>query len=630
MTALAPACSAFSASAPASAGPLVNTEPFLGVGSSFNGRRWRLRGTDERLGLTLAQRLGVPELVGRVLAGRGIGLDEAPLFLAPTLRDLMPDPDHLLDMAPAAERLARAVQEGEGIALFGDYDVDGATSAALLKRFLLAAGAARVLVHIPDRLAEGYGPNIKALRKLQEDGARVVVTVDCGTTAFDPLEEAARLGLDVIVIDHHVAEPALPKALAVVNPNRLDETSPHGQLAAVGVAFLVAVATNRRLREAGWYGLAGRTGDSPHRQEPDLRAWLDLVALGTVCDVVPLSGFNRALVAQGLKIMAKRGNLGLRALADVAGLREAPDAYHLGFLLGPRVNAGGRVGEAPLGERLLSTPDLAEAEEIASRLDSYNRERQAIEAEVLAAAQAQIEALHPPHQPAPPLLLAHGEGWHPGVIGIVAGRLKERYDRPCFVLAEEGHTAKGSGRSVSGIDLGAMVIAARQQGLLEAGGGHAMAAGLTVARERIEALRTFFNERIGAALAAGEVTPSLSLDGALRPGGATWSLVSALEKLSPFGSGNPRPRFALPQVRLSRVEVVGSGHLRCFIKDDEGKRTLKGIAFRAFDAAPGVTSLGDQLTAAADRPLHLAGTLKPDTWQGRENVQFQIEDAAWT
>src|SRR5215472_12403293 len=404
----------------------MTAEAFLGVERSLLGRRWRARGGDDREGLAIAQRMALPEIVGRLLAARGVGAEAAESFLNPTLRELLPDPSRFRDMDKAAARLARAVRDGEEIAVFGDYDVDGATSAALLARFFAAAGHP-IRIYIPDRMKEGYGPNLPALLALKEQGVRIVITVDCGITAFEPLAGAEAAGLEVIVVDHHVAEPRLPAAFAVINPNRLDEGKGHGQLAAVGVTFLLVVAVNRGLRQAGWYGEA--------RAEPDLKRWLDLVALGTVCDVVPLTGLNRALVAQGLKVMARRGNPGLVALADVARLAEPPGCYHAGFLLGPRVNAGGRVGEAGLGARLLTTEDE-------------------IEAQVQLAAIAQVEA-----RLAPGLVFAAAPGWHAGVIRIVASRLKELYGRPACVVAldEDGAIGKGSGRSISGIDLGSAV-----------------------------------------------------------------------------------------------------------------------------------------------------------------------------
>ena len=583
--------------------------PVLGVRSSLSGRRWSAREGDARLGMALAQRLELPEVVGRVLAARGVRLEDAEAFLEPTLKALMPDPSRLLDMDRAAERLARAVRDGEGIAVFGDYDVDGATSSALLARFFAAAGCP-VRVYVPDRLREGYGPNAAALMRLKTEGARVVVTVDCGTTSHEALGVAAEAGLDVIVVDHHISEPRLPPAFAVVNPNRLDEDGTLGALAAVGVAFLLAVAVNRTLRAAGWYR---------DRAEPDLKRLLDLVALGTVCDMAPLTGLNRAFVRQGLKVMAGRGNAGLVALADLARVHEAPNAYHLGFIMGPRVNAGGRVGKSDLGARLLSTSDAAEAADIARRLDRHNEERKGLEQEVLDAARAQAEDT----ESTAPLILVAGEGWHPGVIGIVAGRLVERFNRPACVVALEGVEGKGSGRSVKGADLGAAVIAARQAGLISAGGGHPMAAGFTVARARLGELGAFLCERIAASVEAGGVTPMLRLDGALSVAGANPGLVAALERLAPFGIGNAEPRFAIPAARLVHASVVGKGHVRVALTDGGGAR-LAAIAFRQADEP-----LGQALLNTNGRPMHLAGRVRRDTWRGGDKVQLMIDDAAW-
>ncbi|HUC63510.1 MAG TPA: single-stranded-DNA-specific exonuclease RecJ, partial [Alphaproteobacteria bacterium] len=532
---------------------------------------------------------------------------EAESYLAPTLRALLPDPFHLRGMAAAAERLAEAVTGGEPVGIFGDYDVDGATAAALLQRFMAAVGG-RTRIYIPDRMREGYGPNAPALLGLKAEGLRLVVTVDCGTAAVEPLAAAAKAGLEVVVVDHHAGEPRLPPALAVINPNRLDEASPHRQLAAVGVAFLLVVAVNSRLRARGWY--RGRV-------EPDLLQWLDLVALGTVCDVVPLTGVNRALVAQGLKVMARRGNPGLAALADVARLEERPGAYHLGFVLGPRVNAGGRVGEADLGARLLTTGDPAEARALAERLERHNSERQEIEAAVLAGAIATVEA-----SPVGGIVFAAAIGWHPGVIGIVASRLRERYNRPAFVVALEGGEGKGSGRSVGGIDLGAAVIAAKQAGLLVNGGGHAMAAGLTVAADRLEALRAFLDARIGRELAERRIMPTLALDGMLALAGANRALVDMLERLQPFGAGNAEPLFAVRDARIAVAEVVGGSHVRCILADAGGAR-LKAIAFRSLE-----TPLGRAILRKPATPLHLACRLRADNWSRADGVQLLIEDAA--
>jgi single-stranded-DNA-specific exonuclease len=503
------------------------SEAFLGVERSVTGRRWRARLGDERAGLAIAQRLALPEIVGATRR-RGIGAGRRRAF-NPTLRDLLPDPSRFRDMDSAAERLARAVRDGEGIAVFGDYDVDGATSSALLARFFAATGQS-IRIYIPDRMKEGYGPNLPALLALRAEGIKLVVTVDCGITAFEPLAGAADAGLDVIVIDHHVAEPRLPKAVAVVNPNRLDEAPGHGQLAAGGVAFLLAVAVNRTLRQAGWF--------KGGRVEPDLRQLLDLVALGTICDVVPLTGINRALVTQGLKVMGARANIGLAALADVARMNEAPGTYHAGFLLGPRVNAGGRVGAADLGARLLSTDDPLEAAAIARQLDAFNAERRQIEEKVLLEAMAQAES-----KALPGLVFVSAEGWHAGVIGIVASRLKERYGRPACVVALGEGIGKGSGRSIAGIDLGNAVIAARQAGLLVNGGGHAMAAGFTAAAEKLDALRAFLAERLGAGLNGERPQAILDLDADLQPGGDTADLLRQIERLGPFGRGNGVPRL---------------------------------------------------------------------------------------
>ncbi|HXV24476.1 MAG TPA: single-stranded-DNA-specific exonuclease RecJ [Alphaproteobacteria bacterium] len=583
----------------------------LGVERSVSGRLWRERLEDWSLATKLAQTHGLPEIVARVLAARGVTAGLVETFLKPTLRALLPDPSRLRDMDRAAGRLARAIETGEAVAVFGDYDVDGATSAALLHRFFKAAGRP-LRLYIPDRMREGYGPNAPALRRLKDEGVRLVVTVDCGITAYAPLAEAAEIGLDVIVVDHHVAEAELPRAVAVVNPNRLDESGALRQLAAVGVAFLLAVAVNRELRGAGWW--------TQSRPEPDLLDCLDLVALGTVCDVVPLTGLNRALVTQGLKVMAGRRSTGLAALADAARLTERPGAFHCGFLLGPRVNAGGRVGDAELGVRLLTSEDPAEAAAIAQRLDRLNEERRAIEQTMLEEA---IGALEAEAEPGAKLAFVARRGWHAGVIGIVASRVKERYALPAVVAAiEEDGTAKGSGRSVRGVDLGSAVLAARQSGLLINGGGHAMAAGFTARAEDLPALKAFLSERLARQIDEGGFVPTLGIDGVLQPGGATVELTQILEQVGPFGAGNAEPRFAFPAVRLTKAEPVGENHVRCILIGSEGGR-LKAIAFRALG-----TPLGDALLQARGAAIHLAGHLRADIWQGQATTQLLIEDAA--
>lgn len=583
---------------------------FLGVEKSAAGRRWSLRPIDERLALALSQRLDLPEVVGRIMAARGVNLDGASAYLDPTLKTFLPDPSSLKDMDAAAERIADAIIVGEKVAVFGDYDVDGATSSALLARFFAAVGA-KLRIYIPDRFSEGYGPNAPALLRLQSEGCRVVITVDCGITAHAPLEAAKVAGLDVIVIDHHGAEPLLPKAFAVVNPNRLDDDSGVGHLAAVGVAFLLIVAVNRALRRRNFY-TNGRT-------EPDLRHWLDLVALGTVCDMVPLIGVNRALVTQGLKVMAQRGNIGLAALADVAGLDSRPDAYHAGFLLGPRVNAGGRVGASDLGAMLLSCDDESEAKRLAEKLDAHNHDRRRLESA------AAMEAIAEAESATGQFILLAREGWHAGVIGIIASRLVDRFNRPACVVSLKDGIGKGSGRSVRGVDLGAALIAARQKGLLINGGGHPMAGGFTVEQDKIPALRDFLAERIEARIRDDKIVPIMEVDAAIQPTGATIDVARSLERLAPFGIGNPAPRFVLRSARLVRIDPVGEGHLRCIVAS-EGKSSgeLKAIAFRVADGPIGKVLL----EAKGGVPVHLAGKLQVDTWQGRESVQLIIEDVA--
>jgi single-stranded-DNA-specific exonuclease len=592
------------------------TTPFLGVAQSSTGRLWAARaeqnGELDRQGLAISQRLELPEVLGRLLAARGQSVETAESFLNPRLRDLLPDPSSLRDMDQAAARLVQALESGQKIAIFGDYDVDGATSAALLMRYLNAIGAKPIRLYVPDRLAEGYGPNGPAMHKLKAEGVDLVITVDCGITAFAPLQAAADINLDVVVVDHHMAEPGLPKAVAVVNPNRLDETPGLGQLAAVGVTYLLVIALNRSLRQRGWFNTT--------RPEPDLLQWLDLVALGTVCDVVPLTGLNRALVAQGLKIMGQRRNIGISALSDVAKVTERPGTYHAGFLFGPRVNAGGRVGAADLGATLLSGDDPVQAADLARRLDALNTERRAIEAEVLTTAIAAAEKLAADN---PHLLVVAERGWHPGVIGIVAGRLKDRYQRPvCVIALGEDGIGKGSGRSVTGLHLGNAIIAAREAGIIERGGGHAMAAGFEVAEARLPELAAFIARRFTSDLNGAPLVPLLQIDGVLQPRAATTDFVTLLERIGPFGSGNPEPRFVLPDARIAFADVVGTNHVRCQIQGADGTR-IKAIAFRVAEEA-----LGQTLLRSRGASLHLAGNLRTDRWQGREEVQFQIEDAA--
>lgn len=581
----------------------------LGVTRSLTGQAWRTRPYDERAAAAIAQRLGLSDLVARLLVQRGVGLDQAAGFLAPRLRDALPEPFSIKDMQAAAERLAKAIRDGEAVAVFGDYDVDGATSAALLKRFFRAVGRA-LRVYIPDRLSEGYGPNPAAMRRLANEGISLLVTVDCGTTAHEALRAAAEAGLEVLVVDHHVAETALPDALAIVNPNRLDDDSGAGSLAAVGVLFLLLIAVNRALRDSGFYAEVAR--------EPQLLDWLDLVALGTVADVAPLSGLNRVLVAQGLKVLQRRGNAGLAALLQVSGQQGDVTAGQLGFQLGPRVNAGGRVGSADLGALLLSSDDPIEAQRLAQELDRLNRERQEIEAAVQAEAIAAIEAGPPPEG----MIVATGETWHPGVIGIVAARLRERYGLPALVIALTEGVGKGSARSVPGFDLGGLILRARAEGLLVNGGGHRMAAGLSVQPQMISDLTVFLQEEASKALKNMGYQPALQIDATVSGNGATAELVTGCQSLAPFGVGNPQPRFALPAMRLANVDVMAERHLRVRAETETGAN-LRAVCFRAFD-----NPLGEALLAARGRRLHLAGRLERDTWRGGDAVQLILEDAA--
>ncbi|WP_137125321.1 single-stranded-DNA-specific exonuclease RecJ [Roseomonas sp. HF4] len=583
--------------------------PVLGIGRSVTGRRWVWRSADPRTGLGIAQRLGVPEMVGRLLAARGIGLDHAGDYLEPTLRALMPDPGALIDMDAAADRLAAAVRSGEHVAVYGDYDVDGACSGALMSRFLRDLGC-EVTPYVPDRLKEGYGPNAPAIAALCERGASLIVCVDCGIAAAEALS-AAEGRADVVVLDHHKAEGPVPRILAAVNPNRLDCGSGLHHVCAAAVAFLAAAATVRTLRRAGWFA---------RRPEPDLLALLDLVALATVCDVMPLTGFNRALVAQGLKVMGRRGRAGIAALLDVTGARDAPSAHTLGFLLGPRINASGRIGEPDLGLRLLLCEDPVEARAIAEKLDAVNRRRQEVEGEVIGAAHAMAEAQA---EAGRAVLLLVGEGWHPGVVGIVAGRMKERFNRPVCVAGLADGLAKGSGRSVPGVDLGAAVIAARQSGLLETGGGHAMAAGFSFRGERAAEVHAFLEDRLKHA-ALLPAAADLLVEGTLNVAAAQPGLAQDVARLAPFGPGNEEPIFAVQRARVVKADRVGKdGATVRAIVEGEGGGRLKTICFRAKDGP-----LAQALLAADRVPLHLCGHLRAETWNGETSAALQVVDAA--
>ncbi|MBS0641287.1 MAG: single-stranded-DNA-specific exonuclease RecJ [Proteobacteria bacterium] len=583
----------------------------LGVTSSLSGRRWEWRTGEDRVAFGISQKLNVPEIVGRLLASRGVGVEAAANFLEPTLRALLPDPSTLADMDVAAERLAHAVTQGETVAVFGDYDVDGACSAALMVSFLRDLGC-EVHFHVPDRMLEGYGPNEPALIGLVARGAKLIVCVDCGTAAAVALSSVAGQA-DVIVLDHHKAEGPPPSILATVNPNRLDCGSGLNMLCAAGVAFMTAVATVRTLRRRGYF---------VDRREPDLISLLDLVALATVCDVMPLTGLNRALVCQGLKVMSRRARIGIAALLDVTQARDKLNAFTCGYALGPRINAGGRISQADLGVRLLLSTDRVEALALAERLDSINRQRQEVEAGILDAAfqsaEAQIAAGNA-------VVVVAGEAWHPGVVGIVAGRIKERLNRPACVAGIADGIAKGSGRSVPGLDLGAAVIAARQAGILETGGGHAMAAGFSFRAEREAEFKAFLNERLSAASALPD-SVALTVEATLSVPGATTDVARAVERLAPFGAGNEEPVLVLHRARVLRADRVGkdSASVRMFVEGEGGGPRLKAMLFRAREGR-----LAEALLARGEGlPLHLAGHLRAEEWNGSVSPCFIVTDAA--
>src|SRR5213082_2411951 len=600
---------------PASALPIEAPSSFLGVSHSATGKLWRDR-LDARgaaRALAIAQRHQLPEMLARVLAGRDVELDAVQDFLDPTIRKLMPDPYTLTQMEVAADRIADAAVRAEKIAIFGDYDVDGATSAALLAWHLRHCGL-DPLIHIPDRIFEGYGPNIEAISMLAGKGATLLVAVDCGTTSIEPLVEARRLGMSVVVIDHHQCGDVLPIVDALVNPNRPDDLSGLGHLAAVGLTLITLVAVNRELR--------GRSFWTAERPEPDLLGILHHVALGTVAGVAPLTGLNRAFVAKGLIAMRRRDHIGHTALMDVARLNGPPEAWHLGFMLGPRINAGGRIGRADLGVRLLLEGDVSEAARIAAELDRLNSERRIIEQ--AAEAQAEAEALASLGlEDKGAVIVTAAEGWHPGIVGLVASRLKEKFSRPAFAIAlEPGGIGTGSGRSIPGVDLGKAVRQAVADGLLIKGGGHAMAAGVTLERAALGPFRAYLEDSLGAAVAAARRSDSLLIDGAVSARAVTPELAATLNRAGPFGSGNPEPVVALPSHQLVYADEVGQAHLRLRFKSGDGS-IVNAIAFRSIGQ-----KLGNALVAHRGQPLHVAGSLSVDRYQGSERVQLRVLDVA--
>ena len=587
---------------------------FLGVTQSLSGRLWRERPADADLVRRHQQTLGLTEPLARALASRGVMDGTGEHYLNPTLKGSFPDPSCFADMDRAAALLVDAVTGGRRVVVFADYDVDGASSAALLVRWFRAMGA-DLPIYVPDRITEGYGPSPAAFRSLREQGFDLVVTVDCGAAAHDAIAAAGEIGLEVVVIDHHLMRAGeAPAAAALVNPNRPDCGSGQGHLAAAGVTFVLLAALNREARGRGLF---------QSRAEPDIRQWLDLACLGAICDVTSLTGFNRALAAQGLKVMSAWRNPGLAALMQVAGAAGAvASAFHVGFVLGPRINAGGRIGRADIGARLLSTDDPVEARDLAMELDALNASRKEVERQVTEAAIHQIE--HETNAPDAPILVVAADGWHPGVIGIVAGRLRERYRKPVIVVGIDraANVGKGSGRSQPGVNLGAAVQAAYDGGLLMAGGGHAMAAGLSVRPDTIPELRAFLCDALAAETLAAAAEDGLEIDALITPAGSDRALWQAFQGLAPFGTGNPEPMFAAADVRIERPMAVRGGHVRCTLTDGAGGR-LKAIAWRVED-----TDTGRRLLTEGGGAVHVVGRLKPDDWQGREGVQFEIEDVA--
>ena len=590
-------------------------EAYLGVALSARGYSWRerLQPGDYNTATTISQRYDLPELLGRVLAARGVGVEDVEQVLDPSIKALMPDPSTVQDMDKGAARLADAIEAKTNIAIFGDYDVDGGSSSALMQRFLNVHGL-NGRIYIPDRIFEGYGPNGPAIETLIKDGAGLIVTVDCGTTSHEALAVAGRLGVDVIIVDHHQADEVLPDVHAVINPNRQDDLSGLGHLCAAGVVFMLLVATARELRRRGYYGEG--------TPAPDLMGMMDLVGLATVCDVVPLQGLNRAFVTRGLQVMKGRHNAGLRALGDVAGLNSAPTPYHLGFVLGPRINAGGRIGDAALGAKLLSTQDESEAEKIAQLLDKLNKERKAIETRMLEEGMAEAERMVEA-DPDLPMLIVGSEEWHKGVVGLVASRLSDRFHRPsCVISWERKDEGTGSLRSVAGVDVGAAVREATARGILVKGGGHAMAAGLTVKADKLDELKAFMTEQLKDKASAARATATLDVDGALTPRGVNNDLMDLIDRAGPYGQGNPQPRFVFPAHTIKFAKVVGENHVRCTLQAADGAK-VDGIAFRAAGQP-----LGDLLLGSGGKPLHVVGSLKRDNWGGRQKIDLFIEDAA--
>lgn len=586
-------------------------------GESVKGLKWKLEETDQRIVTTLVQKLGIPEVLATILCNRGVqNMEEANLFLEPRLKDCLPDPFLLKDMDKAANRIADAIIAGEKMAIFGDYDVDGATSTALFRKFFKKIGI-DIGIYIPNRIVEGYGPNSEAFKKLRDEGNSIVITLDCGTVSFDPIKDATSYGLEVIIFDHHLSMDSLPDAYAIVNPNRFDDPFPHKSIAAVGIAFMASIAIRAKLRQKGWF---------QDKEEIDLLQYLDLVALGTVCDVMNLTGINRAFVAQGLKLIASRKNLGIATLANVAKLDVSPQSYHLGFILGPRINAGGRVGEGMLGSDLLSTDDPVFALEIANKLEQLNIERRAIESVILEEVIKEIDIKKLNNHP---MIIVQGDGWHQGILGILASRIKERYNRPAAVISVVDGIGKGSARSVDGIDLGTLLTKAKEEGILMQGGGHAMAGGFTIQADKIEEFQAYVCSTLDGTDHLIEKAKEYYLDGVITVSGVSGKLVQCINKAAPFGSGNRQPRFALCDVLILNVRLVGASHMMVIVSDPKSdtrafnRKTLKCMLFKALDS-----ELGKIVGSSVGKKVTFFGTVQQN-FNDDAKADFIIEDMSF-
>ncbi|MGN0929026.1 MAG: single-stranded-DNA-specific exonuclease RecJ [Alphaproteobacteria bacterium] len=581
--------------------------------SSLNGFRWRLFDADERFVQTVCQKYNLPDIIARIINSRKITFEETETYISPQIKNLLPSPFILKDMDKAVERIVRAIESGEAIGIFGDYDVDGATSSAILYKFLYDVGVKNIQIFIPDRQNDGYGLNSEGLKKLMNAGCSLVVAVDCGITGFDAVDMANQMDLDIVIADHHEAEVGIPNAVAVVDPKRVDDDSGLTYLAACGVVFLLTVAINKTLRERGFYKNKGI-------EEPDLFSYLDLVALGTVCDVVPLVGVNRAFVSVGVKVMARRQNIGLKSLCDVSGVSTSPSVYHLGYVLGPRINAGGRVGNSSIAAQLLTTRNPLTADSLAQKLNNFNLERKDIEASVLEQAFTKVASEIKPDDN---FIFISGKNWHTGVIGIIAGRLKERYNLPtCVATIDDNGVANGSGRSIPEIDLGTAIIKAKELGILTEGGGHSMAAGFTLRVEKIDEFKKFLHDYIESSTKSQKIIPVLKIDSVIDITGINADLVKRLQILEPFGTANEEPRFAILNAKLTGSDAIGGGNIRCYFSSDNGK-SISAICYKSVD-----TPVGEVLLSEIGERFKLAGKIRSNSWNGKNYIQFIIDDIA--